>query len=292
MHTIYSTVLRDRPLTDYIALATNEVYRAVGAYTDTMKKHPNTQIPAEFPFNIAYQTPLPYFAWASQPGNEEILRRFATGMQGVSRDSEEVITKVYPWKDLGSTRLVDIGGSQGHVALAIGSANPELEITIQDLPEVIENTSKDFPTEKLQPQGGKFLLEAHNAFNPQPREAETYFFRHILHDHPDDVSENIIKNILPKLKPWKEGRPRSEGSRVLVCEMVIQPGSGKTQPPTDRKAVYMNICMNSLFNAQERTYKELDELFKRVDGRFRTRLWGENGPQGTEIVEAWLEDEE
>lgn len=72
--------------------------------------------------------------------------------------------------------------------------------------------------------------------------------------------------------------------------MIIQPGANR--PPTDRKAIYLNLTMSVLLNARERTYEETVALFKKADKRFRTKFWDVSGPQGTEIVEAWLEDEE
>lgn len=47
--------------------------------------------------------------------------------------------------------------------------------------------------------------------------------------------------------------------------------------------------MASLNNAKERTVDEYGSLFKRVDGRFKIKIYSANGPIGSDVIEAWLE---
>ena len=50
--------------------------------------------------------------------------------------------------------------------------------------------------------------------------------------------------------------------------------------------------MCALQNAKERTADEFTALFKAVDRRFRTRAYMANGPIGSDVIEAWLEEDE
>lgn len=124
-----------------------------------------------------------------------------------------------------NTKSKPIG--KGHVSLAILAANPELDITVQDLPAVIEDSKRSSPARE------KISFEAHDMFKPQPRKADIYFFRHVFHDHPDDVCTDIIRPLLHHLTPGLNGT----GGRILVAETILQPL--EFRPPTGRQAYTM-----------------------------------------------------
>jgi O-methyltransferase domain len=49
------------------------------------------------------------------------------------------ISLVYPWADLPEKTIIcDVGGGNGHATLGLVKAFPHLSVTLQDLPEVIE----------------------------------------------------------------------------------------------------------------------------------------------------------
>ncbi|RPA75885.1 S-adenosyl-L-methionine-dependent methyltransferase [Ascobolus immersus RN42] len=283
VHTIYSVAFRDRKIASYGGVAGEDTYSAAAQFTQSMKQHPNSSRTEEAPFALANCPGKSYFQFLGE--HPERLHRFGMAMEGTSLAAYELLKTLYPWNELGNGRLVDVGGGVGHVSLAIHSANPSLAITVQDLAPTIAQAKETFTS----PKGADITLEAHDFFEPQTREADTYFFRHVIHDFSDELSVKIIKNIVPQLKPWKEGRSRSEGSRIIVAEMILTPGA---RAPTDRHTVYMNMVMLSLLNAKERDYAEFQALFRKADPRFKTKLWGGEGIQGNKIVEAWIEEEE
>jgi hypothetical protein len=50
---------------------------------------------------------------------------------------------VFPWGDFPKgTRLCDVGGGKGHIALSILKASPHLHVTVQDLPNVISDAKE------------------------------------------------------------------------------------------------------------------------------------------------------
>ena len=50
----------------------------------------------------------------------------------------EFLVNSYPWGSLGKGLVVDLGGCEGHICAAIAQSFPDLNFTVQDLPEVIE----------------------------------------------------------------------------------------------------------------------------------------------------------
>jgi hypothetical protein len=118
---------------------------------------------------------------------------------------------------------------QGHVSLAILSANPNLNIIVQDLPQVIEHSKQSSPAR------GKVIFEVHDMFTPQPRKADVYFFRHVYHDHADEACMEMTRALLHHLTPGKNG----SGGRIVVAETILQPLN--TRPPTGRQACTM-VC--------------------------------------------------
>ena len=62
----------------------------------------------------------------------------------------------------------------------------------------------------------------HDFFEPQPVQADVYFFRHVLHDWPDADCVRILQALIPALK---------DGARVLISEGAMP------EPPATRSAL-------------------------------------------------------
>lgn len=85
-----------------------------------------------------------------------------------------------------------------------------------------------------------------------------YFFRWIIHNYSTPYAIKILKNLIPALKP---------GARIVINDHCLRiPGS---ENPWDEKVMRsMDMVMMVLLNAQERTEKEFEDLFKAADERF------------------------
>ena len=113
---------------------------------DQGKKHATS-------FNYTFKTPLKYYEWIEQPGNEHRVKRFGNAMHGsqqfeiteniihcecasVEARYEPAIDRVgagFPWEELPSDSVVvDIGGGIGSVSLPIAEAFPHLRFVIED----------------------------------------------------------------------------------------------------------------------------------------------------------------
>lgn len=89
-----------------------------------------------------------------------------------------------------------------------------------------------------------------------------YFFRWIIHNYSTPYATNILKNLVPSLKP---------GARIVINDHCLrQPG---TENPWDEKLMRgMDMVMLTLLNAQERDENEFKALFAAADSRFKFQV--------------------
>lgn len=139
----------------------------------------------------------------------------------------------YDWANLSSSfcgsgtgeqqriRVVDVGGAQGHVAVALAQQFPHLEVIVQDMDKVIEGAEVGLPQD-LQ-RDGRVRFMAHDLFAPQPVVARVFFFRWILHNWADKYCIAILRAHIPVL---------GSGSRVIVMDTIMRdPGEGAGAVP-------------------------------------------------------------
>jgi hypothetical protein len=105
--------------------------------------------------------------------------------------------------------VVDMGGSDGGLMVAIARAYPSLRCcVVQDLPAQIEK-APPLP----QDVSDRVTLQSHDFFTPQPvMGAEVYLFRWIFHNWADKYCLRILENLIPALKP---------GSRIVLNEVCL-----------------------------------------------------------------------
>ena len=109
--------------------------------------------------------------------------------------------------------IVDVGGSQGQVSIAIAEKYPNVKCIVQDLPDGIAGFESQLP-EHLK---GRVSAMEHDFFTTQPiNGADIYLFRWILHDWSDKYCVNILRCLIPALK---------KGAKILINDICIpQPG--------------------------------------------------------------------
>ena len=139
---------------------------------------------------------------------------------GKGYEPEQLINN-YPWNELGTATVVDVGGSQGEISIAIAQSFPLLSCIVQDRPEVIADKEATVPMELR----NRVTFMAHDFFTQQPvKNADVYLLRWILHDWPDKYAIQILKALVPALKP---------GGKVLVNEFLV-PEPGMVSPYVER----------------------------------------------------------
>lgn len=118
----------------------------------------------------------------------------------------------YDWASSGTARVVDIGGSQGHVSVALAKRFTNLTLVVQDIAQVVANAGANLPAD-LQT---RVSFMAHDMFQPQTVVADVYYLRWILHNWSDKFCKLILEALIPVLK---------DGSRILIQDLCMpKPG--------------------------------------------------------------------
>lgn len=135
------------------------------------------------------------------------LKEFLGAMTGVSHGANMTIARAFPWKDYRT--FVDVGTAQGDLAAQIALANPHLQGTGFDLPEVApifeEYVAKVGVSNRLTFQSGDFFTQ------PLPK-ADVVLMGHILHDWDLPTKKMLIKKAF-------DATP--SGGALVVYEAII-----------------------------------------------------------------------
>lgn len=101
---------------------------------------------------------------------------------------------------------------------------------------------------------------AHDFFKPQPVQADIYMIKLILHDWPDKESVQILRGLVPSMRP---------GSRVLFIDYVGKQTNPEGLPRSiQQMGTATDLRMMALFSAEERPVEAWKEIFRQADERF------------------------
>jgi O-methyltransferase domain len=159
-------------------------------------------------FNMAYGTDAHYFDWIYAPENvAKYGERFGRSMMGGAREEQiDPTLDSYPWgRFRDGDVLIDVGGGIGHVGVGVAKrVQKGVKVIVQDFPSVV--------VQGRQIHGHLVDFQPHNFFEEQPvKNAQVYYLRLILHDWPDEVAKDILRNIIPAMGP---------GSKLLVIDTI------------------------------------------------------------------------
>ncbi|KAI1371154.1 S-adenosyl-L-methionine-dependent methyltransferase [Hypoxylon crocopeplum] len=222
---------------------------------DALQKWPESQEPDETAFSLANNNEgSVYEVFTRYP---EKALRFAAGMKtfGVLPGfGLSCAVDGYDWAALGRAHIVDVGGSQGSMAVALAKRFPELSLVVQDMPDVVEGGDATLPSELR----GRISFMAHDFFKPQTVRADAYLLRTILHNWSDKYCFLILRALVPALK---------HGARILINDICLSaPGSVPAHLEYDMRC--HDLGMRALFNSQERDLQEWKALLAAADRRF------------------------
>lgn len=197
---------------------------------------------------------------------------FANAMKVFSLQPEydpRFITDYYDWASLGDkVRVVDVGGSRGHVAMALAEKHPNLTFVVQDMAMAVAGAEAGVP-EKLK---GRIEFQAHDLFEEQAVDGDIFYLRWILHNWSDKYCIQILRAQIPALK---------KGTKVIIQEQVMpEPGQISNWKEKSHRLGDMNMA--SIFNAKERTVAEWRELLAAADPRFALKNVTE--PKGSALA--------
>lgn len=175
-------------------------------------------------FSLAHNTKLPFYKFLAV--NPDRAKRFSGAMQafGDGPDiSPTFLVESFPWESLGDGIVVDLGGSNGSVSVAIAQAYQDLHFVVQDRLEVITTVTDQHMPAHVK---GRITFMTHDFFTEQPISADLYLFRYIFHNWPDKYAIEILRQLIPVLKP---------GARILINDHLL-PEPNTASLTTEREA--------------------------------------------------------
>ncbi|RAK95942.1 S-adenosyl-L-methionine-dependent methyltransferase [Aspergillus ibericus CBS 121593] len=233
-------------------------------HVDATDTWPGSQKLHETAHNLAFNHEGSFFEYISHDG--ALTVEFSSSMNalsGTSAFSHAHTARSYDWASLGHGLVVDMGGSTGHVSVALAEVFPHLQFLVQDLPEVIADSVPRF-SERTLPLAihSRIRFEGHSFFTPQRVQgASVYLLRHILHDWPDREAVLILRNIVPALGPE---------SRILISDIVLPPPG--SIPSTEERVMRCNdLLLHQFTNTLERTLEDWEALVTQASDRLRIR---------------------
>jgi len=162
-----------------------------------------------------------------------------TGLTGA------VIFNVIPCYDFSSMNtIVDVGGGNGALLMAILNAAPQAKGIVFDEEYVVEKTDKELVKHGY---SARCITTGGSFFDFIPSDADCYLMKLVLHDWNDEQSLKILENCRKAMK---------SSSKLLVIDSVI-PEDDSPHP-----GKYMDINMLAMTGGMERTEKEFATLFQ------------------------------
>ncbi|KAJ3495133.1 hypothetical protein NLG97_g3614 [Lecanicillium saksenae] len=248
-------MVEDLGVASWVGMFTTDLLRPIVNTVEAMKRWPGSQEPNETASSL--NNNVPFFEFIQS--DHARMKRYELAMKSHGdRDGFDLshTIKGYPWSELGTAQVIDIGGNQGHVSFALAEAFPQLSFIVQDKPELRTEKTIGRVPEHL---ASRVQLTAHDCLTPQPVEADVYFFRHVFHVFSDKYAVEALKALVPVMRP---------GARVVIHDYVLPPPGVLSQ--SDEKSVRtMDLLMRTVCNAREREVSDWKSLFAQADVRFQ-----------------------
>ncbi|MCL7027687.1 hypothetical protein MKW94_024815 [Papaver nudicaule] len=193
----------------------------------------------------AFEIGMGMTVWKFLEGHPDQSQLFNEEMAGETR----LLTKTL-FEDCGDAfqgldSLVDVGGGNGTLIMAIYEAFPHIKCTLYDLPHVIAN-SHEYPNiEKV----------SGDMFKSVPS-AQAVLLKMILHDWTDEECVNILKKC-------KEAIPKETG-KVIIVDVALEEDSTHELTKT---RLLLDIDMLVTTGGRERTVDDWENLLKRAGFR-------------------------
>ncbi|KIM78316.1 hypothetical protein PILCRDRAFT_595321 [Piloderma croceum F 1598] len=221
-----SLTLVDSPAADLLLLMTGMVREASFSLPDTLtdSQFGPSSDPSKSAFMYHHKDKgLNGTLFEYLHANPDVSKRFGSGMVGWAKLTDNAsLVQDFPWNDMpAGTTFCDVGGGIGSVSMALVKAHPHLKVTLQDLPNVIEQASEFWAKEcphAVQEQRVDFVAVDFMKEGPV-KDHNVYYIRHVIHDWPDASSVVILKNIRQAM---------NANSRLFIHEYILQAVTDET----------------------------------------------------------------
>ncbi|KAL4993776.1 S-adenosyl-L-methionine-dependent methyltransferase [Aspergillus recurvatus] len=207
-------------------------------------------------FQIAHATTDTWWSYAEK--RPDLIQKYGLYMALITNGGPHDVSHVvsgFAWGDLGEDAVViDVGGADGFVGIALAQAYANLTVFVQDSINLKEGADAKIPPALK----SRVFFQPHSFFEPQTRlagMADVLLLRHILHDWDDNDCLVILRHLAAVLQP---------GASIIVAEQVLgQPGTYDWQ--TERVMRALDMQMMTQFGSKERTFDDWEKLFQAAD---------------------------
>ncbi|WP_223281358.1 methyltransferase [Streptomyces antnestii] len=175
--------------------------------------------------------------WEDLAGNAGRAASFDTLMGRELNAEAATVAAAYDWSALGD--VVDVGGGNGSLLIALLRAHPTLRGTVLDLAAPSATAAEALTEAGLTDRG---TVTTGSFFEPLPAGAGGYVLSRVIHDWGDDDARRILRNCADAAHP---------DGKVLVVEQT-QGG--------DHVSTEMDVRMLAYFLGRERGLDRLTEL--------------------------------
>jgi hypothetical protein len=188
---------------------------------------------------------MPAFDWYGR--NSAHGEQFGRAMENMSRFAASAVLESYDFA--GVDTIMDVGGGNGSLALAILGKHPGMKGKIVDLPYMQDQAHAGIRSAGAAERCG---FEACDFFESVPKGADLHVLKFILHDWTDEECGRILRRCRESLAP---------GGRLLVVEMLV--------PDEIRPDFVMLMDLNMLVvtGGRERTEADFAALFEKAGFR-------------------------
>lgn len=163
-------------------------------------------------------------------------------LMGARLTDAPTVAGAYPWGALG--HVVDVGGGNASLLIAILRTHGDLRGTVIDLPGPAARAEEAIASAGLSDRAD---AQAGSFFDPLPAGAGGYVLSGILHDWDDEHAGRILRTC---------AEAAGETGRVLVVDHVDDPGALHTEG---------DLRMLCYVRGRERTLGQLGDLAKSAD---------------------------
>lgn len=158
-------------------------------------------------------------------------------LMGRQENDAPSVAAAYDWSQLGE--VIDVGGGNGSLLIALLRAHPRLRGTVLDLAAPAATATQALAAAGLHDRG---RAQTGSFFEPLPAGAGGYILSRVIHDWDDDNARRILRNCAHAARP---------DGKVLVIEDTDNAMSVSTE---------MDLRMLAYCLGRERSIDDLTEL--------------------------------
>lgn len=189
-------------------------------------------------------------AWTYRAAHPDQSRLFDESMQSMTESVNAAVATSYPFDEFGW--IVDIGGGNGALLLAILAKNSETRGTVFELPHVAPHARERVATSNV---SARCDVAEGDAMTNVPSGADAYVLKGVIHGRSDDETVTILSNCRAAMPP--------HGKLLLVERLMPE----RVDPDDLRAQVNLLVDINMMLMAaggRERREAEHRHLIERA----------------------------